>query len=54
MKYLQKRFSVPAGPPGISQEEWDRIFAKEEKPRKGKKVEERESAMGSHREDRGK
>jgi hypothetical protein len=31
MQYLQPKFSAPAGPANVSQEEWDRIFKSEEK-----------------------
>lgn len=30
MEYLKRRFTVPAGSEKIPQEEWDRIFGKEE------------------------
>lgn len=28
MRYLEKRFSVPAAPASVTQEEWDSIFGK--------------------------
>lgn len=44
MKYLRKKFSLPAGSSKISQEDWDRIFGKKEAKKKKK------SEKGSHRE----
>jgi hypothetical protein len=44
MLYTRKRFSVPAAPPNVTQEEWDAIFSKKDEKKdkapKGKKKEE--------------
>jgi hypothetical protein len=34
VKYLEKKFSVPAGSTAVTQEEWDRIFGDDPAPEK--------------------
>lgn len=38
MRYLQKSFSLPAGPTKISQEDWDRAVGKMPRKKKGKQL----------------